>query len=271
MVEYSIGLTTYNCESEAHAFVESFSLSGRTVELVVVDAGSTDDTRDALREFNGPVQIDVVEGCTRGEGRQRAVELATHGHIISELDVDCRYEGLEAVLDVYEEEIETTGDAFLIRGNNGFIVAPTSLLREYSYRPLQYREDHSLHDRLYKADRLTVIGDVPTVETRENERIERVSLPSGQNFVTAELIKYMTTTERLVDWYHDVKAMYQIGFSPRQIILHNIRTMSCIEMVVTLPLTIAGLVVVGEQRYDDALAHCADELYQPLHHECYTT
>ena len=271
MVDYSICLTTYNCEPEARSFVESLNVSERTVELVVVDAGSTDDTRDALREFDGSVQISVVEGCTRGEGRQRAVELATHSHIVSELDVDCRYEGLDAVLDVYEKEVEDN-DALLIRGNNGLIVAPTSLLREYPYRPLQYREDHALHDRLYKANRLSVVSDIPTVEIRENERIERVSLPNGEKFLAAELIKNIALSERLVHWYGDVKCMYQIGYHPRQIITHNIKSMSPIEVAVTLPLTIAGLLLVrGKPRYDDALAHCADELYHPLHHKCYTT
>ncbi|WP_187433084.1 glycosyltransferase [Natronococcus pandeyae] len=268
MVEYSVGLTTYNCEVEARDFVNSFEVDNRKVELVVVDAGSNDETRDVFRQFEGPVQVETRDGCTRGEGRQHAVEIAQNDHIISEIDPDVQYSGLGAVLEAYEG-IDEQNIALLVRGNNGLIVAPTTLLKQYHYRPIQYREDHALHDRLYKAGVLRVLGPPPSVEENGDMRVEKVQLPSGDIFVAAEQSKDMTPLERLSDWYRDVQAMYRIGFSEKQIFTHNIRTMLPHEIVITIPLTVVALLNANEDRYSDALAHCSDELYQPLRHECY--
>lgn len=268
MREYSVGITTYNCETAARHFVDSPLLTDREAELVVVDAGSDDGTRDVLRQFDGPVQIETIDGCTRGEGRQRAVELAQNDHIINEVDPDVRFSGLGAVLDAYER-MEEQHMALLVRGNNGVLISPTSLIERYPYRPLQYREDHALHDKLYKEDSLRILGPVPAVEEEQDTRVERTQLSSCETFVAKEPIKHQTVVEYLSAWYRDVQAMYRIGFSKKQILTYNIRTTSLRGMI-TIPVTVTGLAMVDGPRFSDALAHCADELDQPLRHECYS-
>lgn len=270
-MKYSVCLTTKDCAASARSFVRSFQLEDRDVELVVVDAGSEDETRTILRQFDGPVRIETVEGCTRGEGRQRAVELARHDHLISEVDPDIRYSGLEGVLDVYERTHTDREVATLLRGNNGLLVAPTALLEKVPYRPIQYREDHSLHDRLYRADALRVVGSLPSVEIGGGTIVERVELPSGSEYVTEERLKEMSPRDRLAAMYRDAQAMYRIGFSPRQLFVHYARNLPTPLKPLAIPFTVGGVVSAADRPvYADALAHCADEIDRPLRHECYS-
>lgn len=59
-------------------------------EIVIVDAGSTDETLSILKSFHSflPLKVLVSPGCTRGQGRNIAIREAT-GEIIASIDGGC--------------------------------------------------------------------------------------------------------------------------------------------------------------------------------------
>ena len=87
-MKISIIVTVFN-EGEAIRTLMD-SLCGQTRrpdELIMVDAGSEDDTVAIIREYEGrlPLTVRVIPGCNISEGRNRAIEIAD-GELIASTD-----------------------------------------------------------------------------------------------------------------------------------------------------------------------------------------
>jgi glycosyltransferase involved in cell wall biosynthesis len=174
-------------------------------EIVVVDNYSNDGSRKILEGFADRGSITLIEKrCSRGRGRQTAVDMSEGEYVISGLDMDEGFKPrLLSFLEFYHKECEGK----LLRGKwQGTIVVPRRLVSELGgWRNLQYSENWDLQKRaaavgLYRwtiflltegdenphRERHTLIGDTRYnyVVYRENLRVghrlfqpgERVSL-----------------------------------------------------------------------------------------------
>jgi GT2 family glycosyltransferase len=84
----SVVIPTYNCGEYICASVESvLAQTHRPIEVIVVDDGSTDDTRERLRAYDG--RIRYIYQANRGVPTARNVALAAAGgDVIALLDAD---------------------------------------------------------------------------------------------------------------------------------------------------------------------------------------
>jgi len=84
--------TVYNEAENIAAFVQSLADQSRQPDqIVIVDAGSTDGTTEALREHieeGFPAELIVEKGANRSRGRNRAIEEAK-GEVIASIDAGC--------------------------------------------------------------------------------------------------------------------------------------------------------------------------------------
>lgn len=275
--KYTIAMTTYNCGEFLPEVLESLENFGRQFELVVVDAGSTDRTREIFYDWddkhNYPFKLEIAEGYNLGEGRQRALELANGEHIIVEIEGDIIYKEVSKVLPTYEKlQEKEPGQALLVTGNNGFVVGPQKLLLDVGYRPLQWREDHSFHDRLYKRNRIQLLTtEVKTKNHhRRKGRIEVAKTNNGDAIVTHELETEPESLEKMKDWFGDCCSLFRIGFSFPQVIRHSYSTMRLHEFLGTIPITSLGYISSRRQtQFNDAMAESHTEIYFPKLHKNY--
>lgn len=92
-MEFSICITTLNDAKTVRDSLDSIlSQLPEESEVVVVDAGSTDGQLPILERYaaEGRIRLAIHKGCTRGRGRQIALQLAKGDNIISGLDTDDR-------------------------------------------------------------------------------------------------------------------------------------------------------------------------------------
>lgn len=88
MPNVTVAISTYNRASLVQAALESvFAQTYSDYDVVVVDNGSTDDTREALRPFEDRIRYAYQENRGRAGGRNRAIELAV-GRFVAFLDSD---------------------------------------------------------------------------------------------------------------------------------------------------------------------------------------
>lgn len=76
--KFDMILTCFNDEKNLLKCLPSVAVQKKVRRLIAVDAGSTDRTLDLLKSFKKyfPTRIIVKKGCTRGEGRNIAIEKA---------------------------------------------------------------------------------------------------------------------------------------------------------------------------------------------------
>lgn len=88
MPHVTVAISTYNRARLVGAALESvFAQTYTDYEVVVVDNGSSDGTRDLLRRFDDRIRYAYQENRGRAGGRNRAIELAT-GRFVAFLDSD---------------------------------------------------------------------------------------------------------------------------------------------------------------------------------------
>lgn len=92
LVRLTVAITVKDDRARLEALLASLASGDRVPdELVVVDAGSTDGSREAAEAWSKsvpfPVRV-VVEPGSRGRGRQRCVEVA-RGDVVCFIDSDC--------------------------------------------------------------------------------------------------------------------------------------------------------------------------------------
>ena len=114
MTDVAIVIPTLNRESLlGGAIASALRCEPRPKELVVVDCGSTDGTRDVVHSFGNKVQL--IDGSfPNAAGARNAGLAATHSPYVGFLDSDdetlpCKTGGLSAVLD-------RSGEAALVHG-----------------------------------------------------------------------------------------------------------------------------------------------------------
>src|SRR2546427_4705175 len=152
--KYSICITHYNEAPTIRASLESLlSQIDSNFEIVVVDSKSSDGSEEILREYSRKGMIKLItRRCSRGRGRQIALENSTAAFIIANMDLDDIFRPrLRELLEKYQENcsedllwvqsIEERG--FWGRGN--ITIAPRGLLVDIGgWHDLQIGEDWEL-------------------------------------------------------------------------------------------------------------------------------
>ncbi len=86
--QYSIIIPTYNREAVLLEAIESVLTQNYDVlEIIVVDDGSTDNTKEAIKKFGSKVKYYYQENAGPGAARNRGLEMSS-GDLISFLDSD---------------------------------------------------------------------------------------------------------------------------------------------------------------------------------------
>jgi glycosyltransferase involved in cell wall biosynthesis len=154
--KYSVCMLCSNDAQTVKASVESvLELSKyRKVEVIVVDNLSTDGSEQILRDFRDAGSIALIERkCSRGEGRQLAMEASSGGYVLGHMDCDDVFDaiGLDALIDAYHARYEGMLMMTQKRGSeeaSNITVAPRSLLKELGgWRDLNWGEDWDLWAR----------------------------------------------------------------------------------------------------------------------------
>jgi len=159
-------------------------------EVVVVDNLSNDGSRPVLEGFARRGSIKLIQRrCSRGKGRQTAVENSEGEYIISGLDMDETFKPrLLSFLDFYHKKCEGK----LLRGKwQGTVVAPRRLVSALGgWRNLQYSENWDLQKRAAKLGmyRWTIFL---LTEGEENPHPER------DTFLGRTRYRYITYRENL--------------------------------------------------------------------------
>ncbi len=135
-----------------------------SVEIVVVDNLSEDGSREILREYAREGRVILLEQrCSRGRGRQLAVERASGSYILAHMDCDDVFsaEGLEEWLRMYHQRFD--GMMLMTKKTNtdersNITVAPRELLLKLGWRDLNWFEDWDLWNRAISIDKYAFIG-----------------------------------------------------------------------------------------------------------------
>lgn len=124
-----------------------------SIEIIVVDNLSLDGSQEILNEYQQKGLIKRVEKrCTRGRGRQIALECSRGKYILAHLDCDDVFspEGMEYLLNVYHRDYEgmmlvTKRTRFDERSN--ITIGPRDLFRSLGWRDINWFEDWDLWNR----------------------------------------------------------------------------------------------------------------------------
>ncbi|MGD0477855.1 MAG: glycosyltransferase family 2 protein [Nitrososphaerales archaeon] len=177
MPKYSICITHYNCGTTLEKSLESvLNQINDEFEVVIVDNKSNDGSEKILKKYEEERKITLIQRkCSRGIGRQTALENASGKYIISGLDMDDTFRpSLIPLLRFYHDRVEGK----LLSGfGEATMVAPRELLTSLrGWHDLQFRENWELCRRAAGTDqyRWTIFPLVASV----NPHPERHSLRS---------------------------------------------------------------------------------------------
>jgi len=98
---YSICATVYNSAPLLEKALEPLLKLDDSYEIVIVDNLSKDGTMDILKKYEKRLKFESFK-CTKGRGKQRAMELST-GDVIIHLDLDVAYENLFNITQIYQK------------------------------------------------------------------------------------------------------------------------------------------------------------------------
>jgi glycosyltransferase involved in cell wall biosynthesis len=136
--------------------IESLAALSKFVdfEIIVTDNQSRDGSREILRELlkEGVIQEVIEQKCTRGKGRQLALEKARGDYVLCHLDCDDTFSaiGLDSLIRLYHEKYE--GMMMMTRrtegGYSNITLAPRQLILELGgWRDINWNEDWDLWAR----------------------------------------------------------------------------------------------------------------------------
>jgi glycosyltransferase involved in cell wall biosynthesis len=155
---YSIAVCNYNMVETLEASLRSMvdQVDPERFEVVVVDGGSTDGSRDVLRELEAEYPtlravLDRSDECNwLGGDRNISFQESRGEYVLESLDTDDRY--VEGVIEDFVRIFEALNDAregdFFLSGT-GMNVAPRRLLLDVPYYDLGGAEDRDLWRRLF--------------------------------------------------------------------------------------------------------------------------
>ena len=166
---YSIAVCNYDMADTLEASLRSMieQVDDR-FEVVVVDGGSTDGSRDVLRRLeveyaNLRAVLDrAAEADWLGGDRNISFEESRGEYVLESLDTDDRYyDGIvEDFVTIYHE-LETRVDGNFFLSGTGINMAPRDLLLRVPYYDLGGAEDRDLWRRLYDRDALIWLDHGP--------------------------------------------------------------------------------------------------------------
>lgn len=126
----------------------------RNTQVVVVDNLSRDGSLEILRRFEEEGRITlIVRRCSRGTGRELALEASSGDYILSHMDCDDIFDakGLDSLIDLYHSTCE--GDVMMTQKRDSdeasnITMGPRPLLNELGgWRDLNWGEDWDLWAR----------------------------------------------------------------------------------------------------------------------------
>lgn len=101
VTKYSICATIYNSASLIDEAVGPLVSLNSEFEIVIVDNNSTDGTIEKLKKYGDRIKFTSLK-CSRGFGRQRAMELSSGDVIIHLTDLDVAYENIDELVKIFE-------------------------------------------------------------------------------------------------------------------------------------------------------------------------
>lgn len=162
-VTYSIAVCNYNMADTLGTALRSIAdqVPADDYEIVVVDGGSTDGSRDILRELESQYShirtiLNRSDECNHlGGDRNISFEESRGEYILESLDTDDRYfDGIiEDFVDIYHQLESGIDNPFFLSGT-GINMAPRSLLLEVPYYDLGGAEDRDFWRRLFACNAL---------------------------------------------------------------------------------------------------------------------
>ena len=168
MVKYSICITHRNNVNTVKESLGSIlSQLNQDFEVIVVDSKSTDGSLDILRRYSEEGRIKLLEQrCSRGKGRQIALEHANGDIILSNLDTDEVYSPhFNSLLEIYKQSghrkvlLAISGIRKGERERQNITIAPRDFLEMIGgWRDVNYGEDWDLWKRAAEHDRFVVIA-----------------------------------------------------------------------------------------------------------------
>lgn len=160
---YSIAVCNYNMADTLERSLRSMvdQVDSETFEVVVVDGGSTDGSRDVLRDLddeyaNLRAVLDRSGECDFLGGDRNISFEESHGeYVLESLDTDDRYfEGIiEDFVSIYHQLEPGVDGPFFLSGT-GINMAPRDLLLDVPYHDLGGAEDRDFWRRLFARDAL---------------------------------------------------------------------------------------------------------------------
>lgn len=86
----SIVVTVKNEVANIHHLLDSLVLQEPPIEVIIIDAASTDGTQEVIREYQEKYPFIILHryAAQRGESRNKGIELA-HGQVVAFTDGDC--------------------------------------------------------------------------------------------------------------------------------------------------------------------------------------
>jgi glycosyltransferase involved in cell wall biosynthesis len=168
-VKYSICTTCYRSVNLVESFMSPLLSLGKDYEVVVVDNYSDDGTFEKLRTY-GPNVIGIKRKCTRGKGRQTAMD-NSHGEVSIHVEFEVEYSGISSAVDFYEKSNQDKIYYFIIEGqkcNASLYIGQKELfLKVGGFPDLNYAEDLYFNKKATKVNLLEVVSICMPIECLE--------------------------------------------------------------------------------------------------------
>jgi glycosyltransferase involved in cell wall biosynthesis len=153
---YSVCMLCSNDGRTLKESIETLAALSKFVrmEIIVTDNMSRDGSREILRGLlkEGVIQEVIEQKCTRGKGRQLALEKARGDYVLCHLDCDDTFSavGINSLITLYHEKYE--GMMMMTRrtegGHSNITLAPRKLILELGgWRDINWNEDWDLWAR----------------------------------------------------------------------------------------------------------------------------
>jgi glycosyltransferase involved in cell wall biosynthesis len=185
MPKYSICITHFNNRLTVEESLKSiFGQIDDSFEIVLVDSKSKDGSLEILRKYASEDRIRLIERkCTRGRGRQIALENSRGDYIISGLDMDDVFKPtLKSILEFYHSAVD--GKLLTVVNGGAIMISSRELLTSIGgWRDLQFRENWELARRSAREHnhKWTIFPILLTVTSKE--RTKSVSSSLGYRYI----------------------------------------------------------------------------------------